>query len=586
MDLPRSISSLIRSMLAEFSPVFPKIWWVVPATITVVGAQLVEPYVYKLLVDSLAGTQSAEQSIVVIFPIVAWWGGSVVLSIFIELIRDYYSHKYLMLHWMNVISTGMRSFLRKEYGFHLDVNNSEKMKFFNRGMDASYYLTEKLILEVPKSLLLLIGYMGLVFWMNWRLTLTLLLIIPFLLVGPIYFGNRAHILQREVSKLWDRVYSFIGDSITNILVVKMFHRIDHIEKLNRDVVLSATRAQIRLGFVWSFLGAFSQGINLFLSLFVLAASLYFYSKGWIGLGDIILFLTIANKLAAPFLQLESLYREFVRYAADYFKYQQILDLPDEYDGGKLKFPKKYAEFRFENVSFTYENSTREVIKGIDLILKRGEKVALVGHTGSGKSTIANLIARFYQPNSGTITVDGVSIQEFSLREYRSKFAAVFQDTTLFNDTLRANLEFVRDGLTLNQIRQACHDANILDFVESLPEGFETVVGERGLKLSGGEKQRIAIARAMLADPEILILDEATSALDSKTEKLVSEGLEKLMKGRTSVIIAHRLSTIKRAERIYLLNDGKVLGSGSHTELYKSSSVYREMVDYQRNGFME
>ena len=170
----------------------------------------------------------------------------------------------------------------------------------------------------------------------------------------------------------------------------------------------------------------------------------------------------------------------------------------------------------------------------------------------------SLLARFYDPTGGNINIDGVPIQDFTLSGFRSQFAAVFQDTTLFNDTLRSNLEYVRDGLTEAQIRKACKEANILDFIESLPEGFDTIVGERGLKLSGGEKQRISIARAILADPEILILDEATSALDAKTEKLVSESMELLMKGRTSIIIAHRLSTIRRADHIYLLENGKII----------------------------
>jgi ABC-type multidrug transport system fused ATPase/permease subunit len=509
-----------------------------------------------------------------------------VLAIVIELFRDYFCHYHMHLQWAQVLGNGMKNFLNKDYGFHLQMNNAEKIKIFNRGVDATYDITQKLILNASKSVLLLIGYAGLVLWLNWQLTLTLMLIAPFLFIGPVFLGNRVHQAQRAVSILWDHAYSFAGDSITNVLVVKLFHRVDHTEELNRNSVIAAATAQAKLSYIWAFLEAFSQGINLFLSLFVLLVSLYFYTKGLVGLGDIILFVTIANKLAAPFLQLESIYRDLVRLTADYSKYREILDLPGETDSGNRKFPESYEAIRFENVSFTYPNTVREIIKGMDFSIRRGEKVALVGHTGSGKSTVANLIMRFYLPNSGTIAVDGNPIGEFSLESYRRQFAAVFQDTTLFNDTLRANLEFVRDGITTEQIRQACRDANILEFVESLPEGFDTVVGERGLKLSGGEKQRIAIARAMLADPEVLILDEATSALDSKTEKLVSESLEKLMANRTSVIIAHRLSTIKRADRIYILDQGKVLGSGSHAELYESSPAYREMVDYQRNGFVE
>lgn len=166
--------------------------------------------------------------------------------------------------------------------------------------------------------------------------------------------------------------------------------------------------------------------------------------------------------------------------------------------------------------------------------------------------------RFYEPSKGNILIDGIDIYDFTLDSYRSKFAAVFQDTTLFNETIRHNLEYVRDGITNKMLEKACKEANILEFIESLPQSWETQVGERGLKLSGGEKQRIAIARAILADPEILILDEATSALDTKTEKLVQSAFDHLMKGRTSIIIAHRLSTIMSADTIYLMAHGRIL----------------------------
>jgi ABC-type multidrug transport system fused ATPase/permease subunit len=193
--------------------------------------------------------------------------------------------------------------------------------------------------------------------------------------------------------------------------------------------------------------------------------------------------------------------------------------------------------------------------------------------------------RFYEPTSGTIRIDGVDIYDYTLESYRSRFAAVFQDTTLFNDTIRHNLEYVRDGITEDDMRRACREANILEFIESLPETWETQVGERGLKLSGGEKQRISIARAILANPEVLVLDEATSALDTKTERLVQEAFDHLMEGRTSIIIAHRLSTIVDADEIYLLDGGHILAHGSHSELYRISSEYREMVDMQHDGFV-
>ncbi|MFZ2256144.1 MAG: ATP-binding cassette domain-containing protein [Patescibacteria group bacterium] len=212
-------------------------------------------------------------------------------------------------------------------------------------------------------------------------------------------------------------------------------------------------------------------------------------------------------------------------------------------------------------------------------------MALIGHTGSGKSTIIQLLMRFYEPTSGKILIDGTDIYNYTLTSYRQKFAAVFQDTTLFNETIRHNLEYVRDGITEKELKKACKEANILEFIESLPEKWETQVGERGLKLSGGEKQRIAIARSILANPEILILDEATSALDTKTERLVQEAFDHLMDGRTSIIIAHRLSTIQSADIIYLMDKGRIIASGNHSELYRSSREYQEMVDMQHDGFV-
>lgn len=193
--------------------------------------------------------------------------------------------------------------------------------------------------------------------------------------------------------------------------------------------------------------------------------------------------------------------------------------------------------------------------------------------------------RFYEPTKGTISIDKTDIYDFTLESYRQKFAAVFQDTTLFNETIRHNLEYVRDNITEDDLMRACKKANIYDFISSLPEKWETEVGERWLKLSGWEKQRISIARAILADPEILILDEATSALDTKTEKLVQEAFDHLMEWRTSIIIAHRLSTIIGADVIYLLESWKIIASGNHQELYEISKEYKEMVDLQHDGIV-
>ncbi len=304
------------------------------------------------------------------------------------------------------------------------------------------------------------------------------------------------------------------------------------------------------------------------------------------IGDLFFFVAIASRIYAPLQTLETSYRNIVRYIADFTKVRTLLEMPNEPDSGTKVLSKLEKTLTYNHVAFSYPSNDREVLNDISFEIKKGQKVAFVGHTGSGKTTLTQLLTRFYDPISGSIEIDGTDIRDFTLESYRSKLAAVFQDTTLFNDTIRHNLEYVRDGVTFEQVRDACRQANILEFIEWLENGFDTEVGERGLKLSGWEKQRIAIARAIIADPEILILDEATSALDAKTERLIQESFHTLMEGRTSIIIAHRLSTIRHADCIFLFEKGELIGSGSHDELYKSSSVYREMVDYQKNGFVE
>lgn len=313
---------------------------------------------------------------------------------------------------------------------------------------------------------------------------------------------------------------------------------------------------------------------------------FFVLHGKMTIGDLFFFVALASRVYAPLQSLESSYRSIVKNIADFSKVDALLALEDEPNNGTKTLGSLGKSLTYNHLSFSYPSNDREVLKDISFEIQKGQKVAFVGHTGSGKTTLTQLLTRFYDPISGSIEIDGTDIRDFTLESYRSKLAAVFQDTTLFNDTIRHNLEYVRDDVTFERIREACRKANILEFIEGLEKGFETEVGERGLKLSGGEKQRLAIARAIIADPEILILDEATSALDAKTERLIQDSFNTLMEGRTSIIIAHRLSTIRHADRIFLFEKGELIGQGSHDELYASSPVYREMVDYQKNGFVE
>ncbi|MFT4736407.1 MAG: ABC-type multidrug transport system fused ATPase/permease subunit, partial [Paraglaciecola sp.] len=238
-------------------------------------------------------------------------------------------------------------------------------------------------------------------------------------------------------------------------------------------------------------------------------------------------------------------------------------------------------FAFESVQFSYPTRPEvEVLRGISFAIKPGEKVALVGHSGAGKSTIAQLMMRYYEPTAGNLSMNGEALQKGTVQDLRSKIGVVPQEVLLFGGTLLENIRYGKPEATMAEVQEAAKKAYALEFIEGFPEGFDTLVGERGVKLSGGQRQRIAIARAILKDPEFLILDEATSALDAESERLVQDALQVLMEGRTTLVIAHRLATIKSVDRIMVLKEGQIIEEGSHQDLLEQKGAYHQFIELQ------
>ena len=309
-------------------------------------------------------------------------------------------------------------------------------------------------------------------------------------------------------------------------------------------------------------------------------------SGIMQLGDLFAFILYTGIIGGAIAGLGNLYTTLASAVGASERIIELLDgkgeidLADEGDSNGIEEPFK-GEIYFEDVSFAYPGRPElKVLKDVSFHLNPGQKVALVGLSGSGKSTIVKLLLRFYNPDSGKILIDGKPIQEFNLINLRRSFATVPQEVVLFGGTIRDNIEYGRPGASEEDIRRAAEQANALDFIESFPDGFDSLIGDRGIKLSGGQRQRIAIARAILNDPKVLLLDEATSSLDADSEKVVQSALDNLLENRTALIIAHRLATIKNADLILVLDKGKIVESGTHFELINKGGLYQRLASLQ------
>ncbi|MDD2515688.1 MAG: ABC transporter ATP-binding protein [Candidatus Gracilibacteria bacterium] len=551
-----------------------------------------EPYFQKLIIDALGnfiktGTNSQE-SIKEIYFLIFLWGTFTLAGITLGAIYTQIHQTIISKDWETYINKLGLNFLKLKIDRHVSVGAGEQQKIYDRGAEAiwevGYYFFDTILPQAISFIFL----MAIGLYVNPEMTLYSVILVPFGIFLVIKIGSIAYEKQRKANRKWETFYSRFSNALENIFIIKMFLREEKEIELEKSFSDDAIKFQNSVKVNWIQLSCINQLLVLSSKIIVFAIGVKFLTLGRISLGDLFLFTGISNRIFYPLQQLLNAYQGIIKNLSNYYKSQKVLEEPKETDEGTIVFSGIKEKIEFSEINFSYPENTRIVLKNMNLEIKKGEKVALVGHTGSGKSTITKLLTRFYdlENNMGQILIDGTNIKDFTLESYRSKMAIVFQETTLFNGTIRHNLEYVKDGVTEEEIRAACKKAKILDFIDSLENGFETEVGERGLKLSGGEKQRLAIARVILKDPEILILDEATSSLDSMTEHLIQEALEEIMKDRTSIVIAHRLSTIKSADRIFLFEEGELIGTGSHKELYQKSPVYKEMVDFQKNGFIE
>ncbi|MFC5648553.1 ABC transporter ATP-binding protein [Paenibacillus solisilvae] len=418
-------------------------------------------------------------------------------------------------------------------------------------------------------------------WIDWRLTLLLLATFPFMILTTRLFGKRMRASFRIVQESVADVSDHLQNALTGIRLIKSFttesyesERFSKRTEKNMDANIQVVRLRAAYEPIIDFLNFAGLAI-------VLVFGAWLAMKGQMTVGTIVAFIAYLRLLQNPIRHFSRIINTIQQAAAGYERIMEILntkaEIVEKQDAAVL--PPVEGRIVFHHVDFAY-NSASPVLSKFNLELADGQITALVGSSGSGKTTIAHLIARFYDPQGGAITIDGYDLKEVTLSSLREQIGIVSQDIVLFNGTIIENIRYGSIHATDEEVRAAAKAANASGFIEAFPQGYETQIGERGMKLSGGQKQRISIARAILKNPRVIILDEATASLDTESEQHIQEALAGLLQGRTCLVIAHRLSTIQQADRIYVLEQGRIVEHGTHGELIQLAGRYRQLYELQ------
>jgi len=438
------------------------------------------------------------------------------------------------------------------------------------------------VLNLMKDSLTLIVLVALMFYQNWKLASFALIMMPLAAIVAKSLGRRMGKVTSESAVMSGKFTSFLSEMIKASRMVKIYQQEKFEFDRSRKILKLLWEKQIKIGLVV----IRATPIMEILTGIMIAGFIYYtglmVSTGEIEINNFFSFLTAMMLAYQPIRSLATINMMFYQGAAAAERVFGVIDTkPDiKEDDSSPDLNINQSHIEFKNVSFTYPKTNAEAIKNISISIDGGSTAALVGHSGAGKSTIINLLPRFYDPNKGQIFIDGQNICGVTLSSLRKNISLVSQDIILFDDTVHANIAYANLNASNEQIKKACDFAAASDFIQELPQAYETIIGENGIGLSGGQKQRISIARAILKDSSIILLDEATSSLDADSEEKVQNAIANLTKNKTTLVIAHRLSTIIRANKIIVLNKGKIVDAGSHNELLKNSIIYKNLYSKQ------
>jgi ATP-binding cassette subfamily B protein len=564
-----SVLSTYLRVLRQLRPESKLAYILVGANLTLASAQFAEPVLFGHIIDLMTSSQSAGATLAWgdLLPLVLAWAGfglfSIGASMAVGLQADRLSHRSRLA----VMAEYFDHVLNLPLSFHANVHSGRLLQSMLEGAGAMFGLWLSFFRENCASFFALFLLLPATLFYNWRLASLLIFMVAVFYVVTTFVLRRTDTLQAAVERYNAALASRASDTLGNVPVVQSFTRTQSESQALRRIIQDLLAAQMPVLSWWAVVVVASRASATLtvLGIFVLGA--WLHMQGLATIGEIVTFMNFATMLIGRLEQVVGFVNNLFQQSAKLREFFAILDThpvvadrPDARDAGRL-----IGEVAFENVGFSY-NGKRMAVRNVSFVAKPGETIALVGSTGSGKSTTLGLLHRVFDPSEGRITVDGIDIRDLTLTSLRRNIGVVFQEPMLFARSIEENLRIGKPDATVEEIALALDRAQAAGFVARQNEGVETEVGERGRTLSGGERQRLSIARALLKDPPIMVFDEATSALDAETEKQIQKALDAATKGRTTFVIAHRLATIRNADRILVFDNGAIVECGSFDEL--------------------
>lgn len=571
----------IWNLLKPFKKIFTVI---VIITIASALLDLALPYILKLLIDGL--NNFGVDDLILLIKLIVLYLFSGQASYYLNYLSNRRVLRLLVEveYYLNI--RAQKKLVELDLGYHERENTGSKIIKIERGVDKVSRFLESICYEVIPTLFQITLTLGALFWTDWRIGLSFLFFTPIYLAITFWANKRMYPIRKEIFRDYEKSSGKMGQTIININAVQSFvqekRELDEFDKIKTHIRENEDKQwgwMMRTSLWRNWVINFGRATVLFLGV-------YLVYRGNMTVGSLIFAFTLSEKAYSSLSRLSRFYdrmeegREGVNRLIDLFNKETAII--NKKNG--LKPKKIFGDIKFKNVSFFYPDSTVPAINDVTFDIPAGSTTALVGPSGGGKTTIARLVYRHYDPHNGQVFLDDKDLRDYDVKGFRKFLAIVPQEVEIFDLSIHDNIAYANPGASFKEIQAAARIANAEEFIKKLEKGYETMVGERGLKLSGGQRQRIGIARAILANPSILIFDEATSNLDSQSEFLIQDAMQKISRNRTMIIIAHRLSTIKKADKIVVLENGQVVEEGSHLELSQvSGGLYAKLLSLQRMG---